>query len=253
MESVPESVLSLRSPPGLGPKSFVDAREHAIHTLAMCRSMLISLEMTRMSKSRIGRRNWMIFWHRIYDAHLAQTLCEEVDRTLPKIDKAFRVAAKHLCNLTFTVKRCIKAATTETEIFSILEEMERVTIDRREMRRERVMGLLDSMRSNMEGIPVEVSDELFDDMKRGVFALDVRGDYHPGDPDAEERDRQIDQPLEASEYLRTDPELQWRAGFREEFRDAIARAAGQGNIRPAPVEAMEEWVNTEHLDEYILE
>lgn len=219
----------------------------------MCRSTLISLEMTRMSKSRIGRRNWMIFWHRIYDAPLARALCEEVDRTFPKIDNAFRVAAKHLCNLTFTVRRCIKAATTETEVFSILEEMERATIDRREMRRERVMGLFDCMRSRIEDIPVEVSDELFDDLKRGIFALDIRGDYHPGDPDAEERDRQIDQPLEATDYVRADPDLQWRPGFRDEFRDAIALATGQENVRPVPVGDMEEWVNTEYLDEVLFE
>ncbi|KAE8382177.1 hypothetical protein BDV26DRAFT_253993 [Aspergillus bertholletiae] len=44
------------------------------------------------------------------------------------------------------------------------------------------------MRMHMESIPVKVSDELFDDMKRGVFALDVFCDYHPGDPVAEEHE-----------------------------------------------------------------
>ena len=191
----------------------------------------------------------MIFWHRIYDQPLAQALCEEVDRILPKIDKAFRVAAKQLCNLTFTIRRCIRAATTDTEVLSILEEMERVTISRREVRRERVMQLLDCLRNRIEDIPVEVSDELFDDLKRGVFAVDIRGDYHPGDPDAEERDRQVGQRLEATEYLRVDPDLQWRPGFREEFREAIERAVDQENIRPVASDATEERANIEYLDE----
>lgn len=244
MESTPASILDICSP-GLAPVCIVDAREQAMNTLHMCRSVLISLEMTRMSKSRTGWRNWKIFWHRIYETPLAKTLCDEVERVFPKIDHAFQVAAKHLCNLTFTVEKSIKAARTETEIFSIWEEMERVTIHRRELRRERVMDLLEWMRFRIENLPVDVSDELFDDMKRGIFALDIRGDYHPGDPEAEERDRQTNQPPDATEYLQADPALQWRPGFREEFQEAIARATWQENIRPAPLEAMEDWVNTE--------
>lgn len=210
--------------------------------------MLISLELTRMSKARTGRRNWMIFWHRIYDAPLARTLCEEVDNVFSDVDTAFRAAAKHLCNLTFTIKRCLKAATTEAEVDSILEEMERFTIERREMRRERVLDLLDTLRSRIEDIPVHVSDELFDDLKRGIFALDYRGNYHPGDPEAEERDQQVGRPLEAIEFMRADPNLQWRSGFRDEFREAIERAVEQENIRPESIDVMEEWVNTEYLD-----
>jgi hypothetical protein len=246
--STPDPVFEIRPPPQLVAQSFIQAREQAIHTLEMCRSILLSLEMTRMCKARTGARNWMLFWHRIYYPELARALCGEVNQMFPKIDTTFRTSAKSLCNLTYTVSRCIKAATTEAEIVNILEEMERTTIERREIRRECVLDLLDCLRVRIEDIPVEVSDELFDDMKRGVFALDARGDYHPGDADAEARDRQIGQPLEAGDYVRADPQLPWRPGFREEFREAITRATmppNQENIPPSPEESTDEWVNSD--------
>ncbi|KAK2758728.1 hypothetical protein FQN54_003418 [Arachnomyces sp. PD_36] len=244
MESIPEPIIEIRSPPRFSSQPFIEAREQALHTLGRCRSLLISLEMTRMSKSRIGRRNWMRFWDRIYEAPLSRALCEEVDRVFSKVDMVFRVAAKDLCNLTFAVKRCLRAAKTEGDVITILEEMERVTIDRREMRRQAVMDILEGLRFSIERIPVDVSDELFDDLKRGVFALDPVGDYHPGDPEAEERDRQVNQPLEVAEFVRADPDLQWRAGFRDEFREAVERVTEeQENISPTSMESMEEWVN----------
>jgi hypothetical protein len=66
----------------------------------------------------------------------------------------------------------------------------------------------------MELIPVKVGNELFDDMKRGVFALDIYCDYHPGDPVAERTEQMwsqhyIDQPISlvaVSPYLYR----QWR-------------------------------------------
>jgi hypothetical protein len=82
----------------------------------------------------------------------------------------------------------VSHAPSEKEILLVLEQMEDEVGVRRRRRRKKAQAILNKMRAHVEAIPVKVSDELFDDMKRGVFALDVFCDYHPGDPVAEEHE-----------------------------------------------------------------
>lgn len=225
------------------PLPLLRARSDAMQTLATCRTVILSLELTRMRKSRIGFAYWMAFWERIYERRLARTLCTRVSIALSKVDGIFQDASKELNELTWQVGRSVTKAQSEREILKLLEQMEMDVAALRRRRRKRAQGLLKKLRTSIEDIPVDVSDELFDDLKRGIFALDVFCDYHPGDPEAEERDRQPkDEPLDVDGFVEADPHLAYRPGFGDEFYDAVERATTRYE-QNAYAEHIEHWVN----------
>ncbi|EAW15222.1 uncharacterized protein ACLA_058840 [Aspergillus clavatus NRRL 1] len=162
-----------------------ETKEGALHTLALCRNVIITLELTRLRKSRTGYSYWLTFWGRIYERTLARTLCSRVATALTKIDALFRAVSHELQQLTSRMEHAVSVASSEKEILHLLERMEEEVSARRRRRRKKAQSIMEKMRANIEAIPVRVSDELFDDLKRGVFALDVFCDYHPGDPEAE--------------------------------------------------------------------
>jgi hypothetical protein len=116
-------------------------------------------------------------------------------------------------------------AKTEAEIILLWQDMERRISLYRKWRRMHTRAILEELRDILEAIPAVVTDELFDDLKRGVFALDVLGDYHPGDPEAEANDLQENQPLNADDYIRADPNLGSRPGFAGDFQGDLPTAA----------------------------
>lgn len=225
------------------PLPLLRARSDAMQTLAACRTVILSLELTRMRKSRIGFAYWMAFWERIYERPLARALCSRISVALSKVDGLFQDASKELNELTWKVGRSITTAQSETEILKLLEQMEMDVAAHRRRRRKRAQGILKKLKASIEDIPVDVSDELFDDLKRGIFALDTFCDYHPGDPEAEERDRQpADEPLEVEGFVEADPQLAYRPGFGAEFYNAIERATTRYE-RNAYTQHFERWVN----------
>lgn len=164
-------------------------RANALNTLAMCRTVVATLEITRMYKSRLGFSWWLAFWEKIYDRGLARALGARVTTALNKINLLFRAVAGDLKRITVKMEKAVQRANSAPEILQYLEYMEAEVGVRRRNRRDKASSILNRMRASIETIPVKVTDELFDDMKRGVFALDVFCDYHPGDPEAETRDR----------------------------------------------------------------
>ncbi|KAE8322828.1 hypothetical protein BDV39DRAFT_196411 [Aspergillus sergii] len=168
--------------------SIEDTRRGALHTLSLCQSVITTLELTRLRKSRTGIFYWLAFWERLYSRGFARSLGSRVTAALTKVDILFRTVANELHQLTQRMEYAIAHAPTEKDILRMLEQMEDEVGVRRRRRRKKAQAILNKMRVHIEGIPVKVSDELFDDMKRGVFALDVFCDYHPGDPVAEEHE-----------------------------------------------------------------
>lgn len=168
--------------------SIEDTRRGALHTLSLCKSVITTLELTRLRKSRTGIFYWLAFWERLYSRGFARSLGSRVTAALTKVDILFRTVANELHQLTQRMEYAIAHAPTEKDILLMLEQMEDEVGVRRRRRRKKAQAILNKMRVHIEGIPVKVSDELFDDMKRGVFALDVFCDYHPGDPVAEEHE-----------------------------------------------------------------
>lgn len=131
----------------------------------------------------------MGFWERLYERSFANVLSSRVMAALYKVDALFRAVSFDLHQLAQKTELAIVSASSEKEILHILERMEDEVGIRRRRRRRKAQHILQKMRANIEAIPVKVGDELFDDMKRGVFALDVFGDYHPGDERAEQTER----------------------------------------------------------------
>ncbi|KAL4803008.1 hypothetical protein BDV18DRAFT_163535 [Aspergillus unguis] len=164
-------------------------RLEALHTLDTCRHVIASLELTRLRKSREGLYHWMAFWERLYERAFASVLSTRVMAALYKVDELFRAVSFDLHQLAQKTELAIVGASSEKEILHILERMENEVCIRRKRRRRKAQNILLKMRLNIESIPVKVNDELFDDMKRGVFALDIYGDYHPGDERAEQTER----------------------------------------------------------------
>lgn len=221
----------------------LQARGDALQTLSVCRNVIACLELTRMRKSRMGFAYWVDFWERIYERPLARSLISRVSIMRAKVDTIFQKTSKELTHLTWEVERGIAAAGSEKEVLRLLERMETDVAAQRRRRRRSAQGLLDKLRDSIEQIPVDVTDELFDDLKRGVFALDSFCDYHPGDPEAEKRDRQPrDEPLDAEGFFEGDPELVYRPGFGHEFIGAVQRVATyqEGDL---PLEHFQDWVN----------
>ncbi|RAL03566.1 uncharacterized protein BO80DRAFT_491799 [Aspergillus ibericus CBS 121593] len=181
-----------------------DTRRTALHTLSLCRNVIASLEITRLSKSRTGLHYWLGFWDRIYDRPFSRILSSRVTSALARIDALFRAVSGDLHQLTRRMQHAVTYATTERDILHYLERMEDEVSARRRRRRKKAQAILNKLRATIESIPVKVTDELFDDLKRGVFALDVFCDYHPGDPVAEEHEREALRPtrmVETSPYL----------------------------------------------------
>ncbi|OJD17062.1 hypothetical protein AJ78_02810 [Emergomyces pasteurianus Ep9510] len=207
------------------PPSVLEARKTAKYILNNCRTTLLSLELTRMRKSRIGMSSWVAFWHRIYSQELANSICATVVCAVPKVDKVFRSVAKELFEITYKVGENIEMATTDAQIIQCWQLMEQETITYRNLRDRYVRAILEDLRVSIEAIPVDISDELFDDLKRAIFVVDSTGNYHPGDREAEERDIQSHTHPEAREYIRADPQLVLRPGFSGDFQSALEQAA----------------------------
>ncbi|KAL2798081.1 hypothetical protein BJX66DRAFT_334421 [Aspergillus keveii] len=203
----PEPVPELDAETKMHNSTIQDCREslemtrlEALHTLDTCRHVIATLELTRLRKSRTGLYHWIAFWERLYERSFANLLTSRVMAALYKVDALFRVVSFELHQLTQRTELAVASASTEKEILGILERMENEVTNKRRRRRRKAQHLLDKMRYSMELIPVKVGNELFDDMKRGVFALDVYCDYHPGDPVAERTEQMwsqhyIDQPI----------------------------------------------------------
>ncbi|KAF7594943.1 hypothetical protein BBP40_007751 [Aspergillus hancockii] len=187
-----ESVSRAESPtesPEDGPRfSLEDTRRGALKTLALCQHVITTLELTRLRKSRTGVFYWLAFWERLYPRAFARALASRVNVALGKINELFTNVATELRQLTQRMESAVLHAPSDKDILLVLEQMENEVGVRRRRRRRKAQKILNGMRAHIEAIPVKVSDELFDDMKRGVFALDVFCDYHPGDPVAEEHE-----------------------------------------------------------------
>ncbi|KAL2373201.1 hypothetical protein, variant [Blastomyces gilchristii SLH14081] len=221
-DSSPPPAKSVSVPP-----SVLEAREDAKDILNNCHTALLSLELTRMRKSRIGMSSWVAFWQRIYSPELAKVICTTIASAAPKVDKVFQSVAKELFNITYRAAENIKMATTEAQIIQCWQLMEQETIAYRNLRDRYVRAIMEDLRVRIEAIPVDISDELFDDLKRAIFVVDPSGNYHPGDPEAEERDMHSQRRPQAREYIRADPHLVFRPGFSGDFQSALERAAAE--------------------------
>lgn len=186
------STLNRPAANGAESRAVADARAGTLYTLSVCRNVIMSLEVTRIRKSRVGFIHWQAFWLRIYARPYGRMIATRVAVARFKIEQLFRFVAHLFQRFTQRTEECILQLHTEDPIWESMRILETTVVRWRHRRRKRAQKILNKMRLSIEAIPVTISDDLFIDMKRGVFALDAVCDYHPGDPQAEARERRFD-------------------------------------------------------------
>lgn len=174
------------------------------------------------------------------------------------MDKIFKMAAEHIINTIAITDERIASARSEDEIGCLLRQME-LQINRCvELRQIKAQIIFEATRVNLEKIPVDVGDAMFDDLKRGIFALDSVGNYHPGDPAAEEKDKHVGRPIAGENYIFQQPDLLFRPGFTGEFQDALEDAAntadeGYESVDPEDVMEVEDTSDeSETMEDFIM-
>ncbi|KAK2741917.1 hypothetical protein FQN57_005476 [Myotisia sp. PD_48] len=208
------------------PSSMVESRLAAASILTSCRSVLTSLELNRMRRSRSGLQAWTDFWNRIYQAKLAEPMAVCVRRVFYKIDGSFKSTFYAICEIIRRTGSQISRARSDHDIEDLLEEMEMRIRRLVSLRQIRAITLLERLRVDLERIPLDICDEKFEDLMRGIFALDAEGNYHPGDKIAELNDRrQVVERIEGQEFISSQPDLILRPGFTPEFSRALYSAA----------------------------
>ncbi|KAI1972354.1 hypothetical protein LOZ53_004205 [Ophidiomyces ophidiicola] len=243
-ESTPDIGIEKISFGSTPPEAVLKLRQYAAQDLMMCRAIVVTLELTRMSKARTGIRNWMLFWKEIYRPFLAEQIIAVVSAASLEIDRLFKASAQRLCLLACSIGQRMIDLRTSQEATSIWRQMEHQITRYRKLRQRSAQIVFDKLRCRLERIPVDISDDLFDDLKRGIFALDPSGNYHPGDPIAEAWDRRVDCMAHAEAYVRQQPDLPSRPGFNDGFRLAMnVASAGADDPHTA-------YGNTQSLSDY---
>lgn len=166
-----------------------EARIRVLQALTVCRTVISSLEVTRLYKSRAGFDNWLSFWERVYQRELARKVASPVVHAYRLIDDLFRAVAQELKRVTQRCVNYVMQAQSAMDISRSIQLFDPVVRLWCRRRRKRARDILDGMRESIKDIPMHVSDDFYTDVKRGVFALNERCEYHPGDPIAEARER----------------------------------------------------------------
>lgn len=224
-------------------RSIADARTQALYTLSVCRNVIASLEVTRIWKSRVGFIHWRAFWYQVYARPYGRLITRRVALARLQIEELFRFIARYFQRLTQHTEESMRRFQSEDPIWESMRILEITVVMWRHRRRKRAQEILNAMRSSLESIPIIVTDELFIDMKRGVFALDAVCDYHPGDPQAEARERRFDLHVYPCGSLR----MVFSPGWYHEWQNGVVRRflheVRCDYARRANVDIGENWFN----------
>lgn len=209
--------------------SLIETRDEALHNLSICRHVIATLEVDRLRRSRTGLARWASFWLQIYNSHWARMIITRVCNAHPKIDGLFSTAAKDLQHLIHEFEKMMLEAECEETILQGLDRLEAIVENYGRRRRKKANEILGGLRNSIEVINVAITDEFFVDMKRGVFALDEACDYHPGDPQAEEQEREYTILLRPQELPRTVLSPGWYHDWQNIYVDRVRELRQNGN------------------------
>lgn len=200
--------------------SIIDARNCAVQSLSMCRTKIIALELARLRNVRVGQRNRFAFWRRIYQYPLAQDLIGCVQSMCLKIDKLYKKTARKLCETIYRIEQRVQDVRTDAGLKCIWQQMEQQISRYRNIRQLRVQSYFDRLKKNFEKIPINITDDHFDELTQSVFALDPFGEYYRGRITAEYLEEH-DLQTEADHHLRDQPDVVDRPGFNMDFLAAL--------------------------------
>lgn len=157
-----------------------ESRATALHTIAYCHQVVTTLELARMTATRVGTCIWIDFWNRIYPREWAQPLNAFVWQALRRIDTLFRNTANGLHIMLTEKQNDIRYAATAAQITWELQIMEERALWHRDRRRRKAARIMEKLRANVQNaLDVRITPDKMMDMKRGIFGLDPQCDYYP--------------------------------------------------------------------------
>lgn len=164
-------------------------RAQAIRNFEKCRASIAQEEAVRLQKTRIGCNNWAHFWQNIYPRHIVRELLIRVAKTRADIDRLYRRSAEVYGKLIQKAEGSVLSRHGAIATSEALKMFKPAENDLGRVRRKRTRNILRRLRASFGEIPLKISNEQFNDMKRGLFSLCEDGEYHDGDAQAEERER----------------------------------------------------------------
>ncbi|KAL1965812.1 hypothetical protein VTN77DRAFT_5133 [Rasamsonia byssochlamydoides] len=171
--------------PPVRDQAVTKARKDALQTLEAYRALILTLELTRIRKSRAGFAYLVAYWEWSWIRSSARPFVSLVSLTRSGIDTLFRNTAKELYSLMRQAQTSVLAAETEAEIAQLLNRLEVDAAAHTHRRRTRAKALLQKLRSCLFSASIVLYDQQFKGLTRAAFALDWNCDYHPGDARAE--------------------------------------------------------------------
>lgn len=157
-----------------------DSRTTASNTIAECYRVLTTLELARLTATRMGTSIWLGFWNRMYPPIASRLLNVYVSQAVRRINTLFRNTADRLRDMLAQRQNDIRYAATTAQITWELQIMEEYAIWYRDRRRRKAQRIMDKLQSNIQnGLGLRVPPQKMIDMKRGIFGLDPICDYYP--------------------------------------------------------------------------
>jgi hypothetical protein len=142
--------------------------------------MVTTLELSRMTASRVGSAIWFSFWDTMYTYETLQVILRIVCQAQRKIETLFHTTSTRLHTMLNLIQNSVRHSATEAQIVWELEVIEEHAFWEREHRRRKASRIMEKMRVNIQNATYLVIDESkLTDMKRGIFSLDCVCDYYP--------------------------------------------------------------------------
>lgn len=157
-----------------------ESRRTAQNTIIECHQILTTLELSRMTATRMGTSFWLGYWNQVYPPDQARRLNALVLQAVRRIDILFRDIANRLHVMLAQRQNDIRYAASEAQITWELQIMEEHALFYRDRRRRKAQRIMDKLQSNLQnGMRMHVASNRMIDMKRGIFGLDAICDYYP--------------------------------------------------------------------------
>ncbi|KAJ5114464.1 hypothetical protein NUU61_000223 [Penicillium alfredii] len=163
------------------PEPLRNAKIEAYRIVIQCHWLVGDLEVERMTKSRLGVSAWSRYWHNVYSYYDLRKIGDAVSAALHDINVLYLGLAVGLHELLERTDNQITHSSNEAMVAQAMTTMEQ-EVDRRWDRcRHRAHRTIEIMRDTIQSeLPLVISDDLLDRMKRGIFALTPDYGYAPG-------------------------------------------------------------------------
>lgn len=157
-------------------------RESALHRIACCHQLVTSLELARMTATRVGTHRWIEYWHRFCGREETTRLTRTVSQAQRRIDDLFRDTAHRLHGMLTRKQREVRHAATQAQIDWILQVVEERAQYRCERRRRKACRIMDQLCDSIRhrtNVNITPDSDAMMQLQRGVFGLDSACDYYP--------------------------------------------------------------------------